>query len=312
MKKILKVGMIGYNDGNGHPYSYSAIFNGYDKKELLKRCPYPIIKEYLINDHQNKNHSPYAKVTHIWTQNKDVSKNIAAVSKIPNIVKNYKNLINKVDCIILARDDIQNHYKIANFFLKKKIPIFIDKQLVFNKTELINIKKTIKKNNSLFFSGSTARYSEELKAIKKIVSKDKILSIHCISKVNWIRYAHHVLEPITVIIGTNIEYIRALNSSKKHQILQIKYKNNISIILEFSSSHYDIKSTFFLKNEKPVELQFKNYFYSFKNTLMEYIKMVRLNKKMIPYKDIFNIAEIVIKGQESLKNKGKKIYFKDV
>ena len=40
--------------------------------------------------------------------------------------------------------------------------------------------------------------------------------------------------------------------------------------------------------------------------------MVRLNKKMIPYKDIFNIAEIVIKGQESLKNKGKKIYFKNV
>jgi len=37
VKKILKIGMIGYNDGNGHPYSYSAIFNGYNKKELLKK-----------------------------------------------------------------------------------------------------------------------------------------------------------------------------------------------------------------------------------------------------------------------------------
>ena len=46
--------MIGYNEGNGHPYSYSAIFNGYNRKELLKKCPYPIIKKYLINDHKNK------------------------------------------------------------------------------------------------------------------------------------------------------------------------------------------------------------------------------------------------------------------
>ena len=31
MRKILKIGMIGYNEGNGHPYSYSAIFNGYNR-----------------------------------------------------------------------------------------------------------------------------------------------------------------------------------------------------------------------------------------------------------------------------------------
>ena len=285
MRKILKIGMIGYNEGNGHPYSYSAIFNGYNRKELLKKCPYPIIKKYLINDHKNKNHSPHAKVTHLWTQNKNVCKNISAVSKIPNIVESYKDFVNKVDCIILARDDIQNHYKIANFFLEKKIPIFIDKQLVFNSAELTKIKNTIKKNKSLFVSGSTARYSNELKEIKKLISKEEILSIHCISKVNWMRYAHHVLEPVTIMIGTNIKYIRAISSSKKNQILQIKYKNNINVILEFSSNHYDIKSTFFLKNKKPVELRFENYFYSFKNTLMEYVKMVTTKKRMIPYKE---------------------------
>ena len=42
---------------------------------------------------------------------------------------------------------------------------------------------------------------------------------------------------------------------------------------------------------------------------MKFIEMVRLNKKMIPYKEIFNIANIVIKGQESLDKNGKKINF---
>ena len=32
MIKELKIGIIGSSDGNGHPYSWSAIFNGYNKK----------------------------------------------------------------------------------------------------------------------------------------------------------------------------------------------------------------------------------------------------------------------------------------
>ena len=139
--------------------------------ELLKNF-YPIIK-YLINDHKIK---PLHTQNHLLTQNKNVCKNISAVSKIPNIVESYKDFVNKVDCIILARDDIQNHYKIANFFLEKKIPIFIDKQLVFNSAELTKIKNTIKKNKSLFVSGSTARFNNELKEIKKLIFKENYYS----------------------------------------------------------------------------------------------------------------------------------------
>ena len=31
---IIKTGMIGISSGNGHPYSWSAIVNGYDKIEI--------------------------------------------------------------------------------------------------------------------------------------------------------------------------------------------------------------------------------------------------------------------------------------
>ena len=32
----LKLGVIGLSEGNGHPYSWSAIFNGYDSVEMEK------------------------------------------------------------------------------------------------------------------------------------------------------------------------------------------------------------------------------------------------------------------------------------
>ena len=34
MKKILNIGIIGSNEGNGHPISFSSIFNGYSPKYL--------------------------------------------------------------------------------------------------------------------------------------------------------------------------------------------------------------------------------------------------------------------------------------
>ena len=48
MNKELNIGMIGISDGNGHPYSWSAIFNGYDHKNM-KDCKYPAIINYLKN-----------------------------------------------------------------------------------------------------------------------------------------------------------------------------------------------------------------------------------------------------------------------
>ena len=39
-----KIGVIGINDGNGHPYSFSAMFNGFDNDYLHKYCPFDLIK----------------------------------------------------------------------------------------------------------------------------------------------------------------------------------------------------------------------------------------------------------------------------
>ena len=36
------------SEGNGHPYSWSAIFNGYNRDEM-KNCIFPVIPEYLNN-----------------------------------------------------------------------------------------------------------------------------------------------------------------------------------------------------------------------------------------------------------------------
>ena len=84
MKKILNLGVIGSNEGNGHPISFSSIFNGYNKKFLDKYCKFRLIKDYLPKFHRNKksNIIKGAKVNYIWTQSK---KNSYEISKMSNI-----------------------------------------------------------------------------------------------------------------------------------------------------------------------------------------------------------------------------------
>ena len=49
----MNIGIIGESEGNGHPYSWSAIINGFDYK-FLNEIPFPAIKKYLTNKDSNK------------------------------------------------------------------------------------------------------------------------------------------------------------------------------------------------------------------------------------------------------------------
>ena len=46
MTSPLRLAMLGMIPGNGHPYSWSAIVNGFDP-EAMAACPYPVIPRYL-------------------------------------------------------------------------------------------------------------------------------------------------------------------------------------------------------------------------------------------------------------------------
>ena len=81
MEKI-KLGIIGISEGNGHPYSWSAIFNGYNANAMAL-CPFPVISNYLNErDFPSEFLSEKAIVTHIYTQDYNLSKQIAEASKI--------------------------------------------------------------------------------------------------------------------------------------------------------------------------------------------------------------------------------------
>ena len=102
-KGIIRLAMLGMVEGNGHPYSWSAIINGYDKDEMAK-CPYSAIPQYLGAQPDENLGVQGAKVTHIWTDNIEDAKKVAKATRIDNVVAKPQDVLGEVDAIIIPTD----------------------------------------------------------------------------------------------------------------------------------------------------------------------------------------------------------------
>ena len=304
---MTKVGIIGMNEGNGHPYSYSAIFNGFDSYELDKRCPYELIRTYLRDDHRNENNIENARVTHIWTQSDQLSENVAKVSLIPNIVSDYREMIGEVDAVILARDDPWRHWEMAEPFIRHGVPIFIDKQLTSTKEEL-DLLLSVAGPDYPLMAGSPIRFSRDVLRLKDSIYLQKVRSIHGMSRVNWMRYGHHLFEGVAVLWGLDIQSVRSLNGQEGHDIIQIQYKNGLNVILEFVNNiALPIQFTCFSEENESYMVCFDDFFNCFKRMLESFINLVEKGEKQISLQEIEGIARIILAGEISKQTNGARI-----
>ncbi len=299
MNKNINLGVIGLSEGNGHPYSWSAIFNGYDKNKM-ENCGYPAIPNYL-----NKQKFPDAKikegkVTHIWTQDINLSKHIASAALIENIVTDYKELIENVDAILLARDDAENHFEFAKPFLKAGMPIYIDKPLALTVSEAEKII-SLQSYEGQLFSCSAYRYAPELELNdekKKIVGN--ILSIRGYVQKSWEKYAVHIIEPMLKLIPDRGEIADSkMQRSGDKAFLSVFFKNGIDIQIKTFGNYKVPTSLKIIGTKGNITINFNDTFKAFRSTLRNFIDGI-INKDIrIPSNEIIDVIKIIELGKKT-------------
>ena len=286
---VIKLGIIGLKDfDNGHPYSFAAIINGYDKK-YFKKSKFKVILNYLKLKKKKDFGFKNVKVTHAWTQNKKITKNLCKSCKIDNCLSHYQEMIGHVDAVIIARDDL--HFKISKIFLKKKIPVFIDKPLTLKKKELIYYEKYLKKD--LLMSTSGLRFSKEiLEAKKKIKKIGKIRLINAAVINGLSKYGVHMLDMID-----ELDFLRVKKISRKsNNIDTINYfcEKDISINLFCLGKVSKIFNLHFVGSNGSFSINILDNFSAFKNTLEKFIKMIKNKKPELEPKKTINVLKVLI------------------
>jgi predicted dehydrogenase len=305
--KSIKIGIIGLSEGNGHPYSWATIINGDFDRNEMEKCGFAAIPVYLEANKDTLGIDG-AKVTHIWTQERSISEHIAKASGIENVVDDAEEMIGKVDAVILARDDPENHVAMARPFLDADIPIFIDKPLAISWADL-NYFKEQNDKGKLIMSCSSMRYANEcLSAKTTLKSLGEIELATVIGVKDWTKYGIHMLEALFALLDDpKVASVQHLSESGK-DIVFIKFENGILVTVHL---FMDISPTFQLSlfgSEGWQLIEIKNSYSMFKENLIDFIRSVREGKSRLSFEKTENIIQTLIAAKSSLEQEGKVIY----
>lgn len=270
----IRLGVLGLSDGNGHPYSWSAICNGYDRT-AMKDCGFPVIPEYLAEQTWPEARLPGVRVTHVWTQDRKISEHIATASLIEKIVNRPEDMIGSVDGVLLARDDAENHIEFAHPFLSAGLPIYIDKPVALS---LRNFDKlyALEQYKGQIFTCSAMRYAKELKLSDD--QRKQTGDLHIVQAVipkDWDRYGIHIIEPVLNNIGiARSPKVRALTTSGiDGRVLMVDFEGGPDV--EFLTLGMETKGPLELKfygNTGSETLRFHDTFNAFKMALADFVQ----------------------------------------
>lgn len=293
----LKLGVIGMSEGNGHPYSWSAIFNGYDPV-YMKDCPFPVIPEYLAKQQFPQDSLGHvAIVTHVWCQEKEMAEHIAAAAKIPHTVNSLEEMIGNVDAVLLARDDAENHTEMALPFLKAGLPVFIDKPFAIKVSEAEKMWAAQQRANQIF-SCSSLRYANELLLTaeeKENIGEIKIVEGSIMKK--WETYGIHILEPVIAQIPGRgkLLSVKAIGDSYHKQVL-VQWENTSGYFKTTGNTPSPLEIKFF-GTKGNITKTFRDSFNAFKHSLAAFVHVIQHPEQNIPMQETLELVTILERGQ---------------
>ena len=297
--KPLKLGVIGLSPGNGHPYSWSAIFNGYNPI-AMEDCGFPVIPRYLEKQEFPKDAIAKANVTHVWAQDKKIAMHIAKATFIENVVDNFTDMIGKVDGILLARDDAETHYEFAKPFLNAGIPIYIDKPLALSVSEakrLIDLQKY----PGQLFSCSALRYAKEFKLSEpELAQLGRLHHIHAIVPKDWDKYAVHVIEPLLMIAQDRgvIQSTQVFHNNDS-TTLTVTYSGDFHLLVSTMGSSNAPLTLRVMGDNGWKDLFFQDAYFAFKSALFEFVQGIIHKDVRIKSELMLEVIELIEAGRKA-------------
>ncbi len=307
----IRLAMLGMVDGNGHPYSWSAMFNGYDKTEMAT-CPYTGIPVYLNKEPKDTLRIPNAWVTHVWTDNPDDAQRVSRASRVPTVVARAEDVIGQVDAVIIATDKGHEHVARCRPFVEAGLPIFVDKPLVDNEADLQTFHGWIA-DGAPIMSSSCMRYAKEFMPYR--VSTHELGQLRFASITTpktWERYGIHALEAIYPILGPG--FLAARNTGVlDRNIVHFTHSSGADVVAAAVSDMYGAFGVLQLCGTAGfVQTAFSDTFFAFKTQLMAFIDFLRTGIRPFPHAETEELMRMVIAGIRSREEGGREVRLDEI
>jgi hypothetical protein len=312
--ETIRLAMLGCSAGNAHPYSWSAIFNGYNRELMTAECPFPGIPEYLNKEPAETLTIPGVQVTHICCTGDGgfTAEHVARCSLIPNVVEKPTDVIGQVDAVIIGTDIGAEHVERARPFVEAGLPVFVDKPLVDNKADLVTFVAWVGEGKPIM-SSSCMRYAREF--IPYHGSTEELGDLRFASITtpkSWETYGIHALEAIYPILGSGFVSVRNTGTAERN-VVHLKHRSGVDAVAVATG---DMSGAFgclqLCGTAGSAQIKFGDTFYAFKTQLEGFVQYLRTGKRPFPFDETVELMKLVIAGIRSRDTGGVEVFLDDI
>ena len=303
--------MLGMIEGNGHPYSWSAIVNGYDPDQMAS-CPYPVIAQYLGQQPFDSVRIPGARVTHIWTDDPKDAPKVAAASKIETVVDRPEKVIGKVDAVIIATDDGNDHVRRAAPFVEAGLPVLVDKPMAINVPDLKQFMRW-QKSGAIILSTSGMRYMPEMKQVReKSAELGEVRWITSFTCKSWERYGIHALEAIYPQLGPGFVSAQT-NHQEGSDLVHLTHRSGAQVSIAAIHDAYGSFGNVHVYGTKGhLALSLKDTYTAFREQLVAFVEVLRTGQPPFPFAQTVELMAIIIAGIRSREQNGRTVALREI
>lgn len=310
----VRLAMLGMVDGNGHPYSWSAIINGRYDAKMMAECGFPVIPQYLGAEPKENLGIPGVQVTHVWCDDPADAVKVAKAAFIPNVVKCSEDVIGSVDAVIIATDRGWEHVDRARPFIEAGLPVFVDKPLCDREDHLRQFV-TWQQEGTPLLSTSCMRYSREFHAaraqIATEVGEPRLITITTCK--SWERYGIHALEAVYPLLTPGGWLSVANTGSESTNIVHARHASGVDVILAAVADMYGAFGKMNIYGTQgTITTGFEDTFCAFKAQLAAFVGYLRTGELPFPFSETFELMKIIIAGIRSREQSGRKVLLDEI
>jgi hypothetical protein len=271
-EKPIRVGIIGAE--NSHTAGFGKLFN-IDKK------------------------FPGVELKYVWGETDQFAKAAMEKGNIPNQVKDPKEMLGKIDALIVDHRHPKFHLEPAIPFIKEGIPTFIDKPFCYRAAEgkeflqlAQKVGTPVTSYSSIAQSSDTFDCMEQLKSMEAVSQVMRTGTADLNSEYGGVFfYGIHIVEPLMYMFGADVQEVKVTRNGKQGNA-SLRFSSGLFATLVFKTKAYGWE-TYVETGNKWVELKSRVQEADPPKNYADMVEMFRTGKEPRSHQSILNGVSIL-------------------
>ena len=221
-----------------------------------------------------------------------------------------EEMIGKVDAVIVATDDGNEHVDRCRPFVEAGIPMFIDKPLVNTEEDLCTFLKW-REEGAKFITCSCMRFCKEFEPYyKNRYELGELMYVCSTMAKKYENYGIHALEAMYPLLGKGFVSVRNTGTYER-SIVHLKHGSgcNVNVILGIGMVGMGMV---LLGDKGAVNLVCKDSYYAFKKQLDLFVDWLRTGVEPFPFEESVELMKLVIGGLRSREEGGREVFLSEI